>query len=103
MPWHSVTMRTDFADLEVEGFMREITAAHIREITSGANTEYRLYRRKAPNGEQIVIIPPDAVHLAEQTRTWGKQLKQLSSPPSLVGFSEVKVRPAIPPDSSAKA
>jgi hypothetical protein len=92
MSWHSVTMRTEFADWEIEGFLREIAAAYRRETASGAATQYCLYRRKTGAGEHIVMIPPDAVHLAEETRPWGKQLKQLSFPPSLVGFSAVELR-----------
>jgi hypothetical protein len=92
MAWHSVTMRTGFPDLEIAGFMREITAAYVRELSSGLKVEYRLYRRMVPSGEHIVMIPPNALHLAEQTPTWGKQLKQLSALPNLTGFSEIKLR-----------
>lgn len=85
-------MRTSFPDLEIAGFIREVTAAHVREGLSGLKAEYRLYRRMAPSGEHVVMIPPDALHLAEQTPTWGKQLKQLASLPNLTGFSEIKFR-----------
>lgn len=92
MAWHSVTMRTGFSDLEIAGFIREITAVHVREVLSGLKVEYRLYRRRAPSGEHIVMIPPNALHLVEQTPTWGKQLKQLFSLPNLTGFAEIKIR-----------
>ena len=94
MPWNVVTMRTDLSDLEVAGFIREFTAAHVREVQTGLNKEYRLYRRAIPRAEQIVFIPPDAVHLAEQTPTWGRQIKQLSVLPNLTGCSELKIRQA---------
>ena len=81
MIWNVVTMRTDLSDLEVAGFVRGFTAAHVREVQSGLKREYRLYRRILAGTSQIVFIPPDAVHLAEQTPTWGKQIKQLSEPP----------------------
>jgi hypothetical protein len=92
MGWHSVTMRTDLSDLEVANFMREVTVAHMREVQTGLTKSYRLYKRGEPRGDQTIFIPPDAVHLVEQTPTWGKQLKQLSEPPGLAGCSEVKIR-----------
>jgi hypothetical protein len=92
MTWHSLTMRTEFAHLEVESFVREITAAHAREVSTGLSREYRLYRREQRAGEHLVLIPPDAIHLAERTPTWGKQIKQLSVSPNLTGCSEIKLR-----------
>lgn len=85
-------MLTKFADRELASFTREFTAAHAREISSGLKKEYRLYSRNANGGTQIVFIPPDAVHLAEQTPTWGKQIKQLFVLPNLTGCSELKFR-----------
>lgn len=85
-------MRTNLSDLEVASFVREFTAAHVREVRTGLKKEYRLYRRTLAGTDQIVFIPPDAVHLAEQTPTWGKQIKQLSMPPNLTGCSELKIR-----------
>ena len=87
-----MTMRTDLSDLEVANFIREFTAAHVREVASGLKREYRLYRRQSNGGEQTVFIPPDAVHLAEMSPAWGKQLKQLSVSPNLTGCSEIKLK-----------
>ena len=92
MGWQSVTMRTDFSDAEVASFLREITAAHGREVAAGARNEYRLYRRKMASGDHTILIPPEVAHLAEQTPTWGKQLKQIPAPQNLTGFSEVNLR-----------
>lgn len=85
-------MRTKFADIEVANFEREFRIAHKREIDTGLKREYRLYCRPSGGGDQIVFVPPDAVHLAELTPTWGKQLKALSTPPNLTGCSELKIR-----------
>lgn len=85
------------SDLEAANFVREFTAAHAREVGSGLQKEYRLYHRKAAPGDHTIFIPPDAVHLAEQTPTWGKQLKQLFELPNLKGCSEVRFGQSVPP------
>jgi hypothetical protein len=92
MGWNSLTMRTRFAELEIAKFEREFRIAHKREVDSGLKREYRLYRRASGGGDQVVFVPPDAVHLAETSPTWGKQLKALSVPPNLTGCSELKIR-----------
>jgi hypothetical protein len=90
MTWHMIVMRGYQTDEEFKALLEYFRREYQREIADRQQASgYTLYRRKLADGDSIVLIPPEALHLVERMPKW--KSSPCESTPDLAGFKAVPV------------
>jgi hypothetical protein len=92
MDWHYVVMTSGLSDIEVAGFVTDLTREYMDEVAEGKVADYCVYRGSDDGGDHIIMIPPETVQLAERMTNWKSRLKACTAAPNLIGFRQVPIQ-----------
>jgi hypothetical protein len=90
--WQYVVMTSDRSDIEVAGFVTDLTREYMDEIVQGKVAHYSVYRGNDDGGDHIILIPPETSLLTERMKNWKSRVKPCTAAPNLIGFSQVPIQ-----------
>ena len=92
MDWHYVVITSGLSDVEVAGFVTDLTREYMDEVAEGKVANYCVYRGSDEGGGQLILIPPETCRLAERMANWKSRLKACTAAPNLIGFRLVPIQ-----------